>query len=91
MLCDDTITDVNPVHLSTVPGMAFWAGSGPYGKTCAECIFKNYERGIRNDAGLVLRGTSSKGCRKFYLLTCNHGPAISGSLQCCKYFEPKRA
>lgn len=89
MLCDETLTDIDPKHLSTAPGMAFWAGSGPFGKCCHECRFWKYERGIRNDAGDVVAAKSSKGCFKFYQLTGTHGPKIEGSLRSCKYFEQR--
>jgi hypothetical protein len=71
----------------TVRGMAHWAGSGPAGATCGECVHLGYEKRTFNDSGDVIRAARSNGCKKFYELTGKHGPAVPPSCAACRYFE----
>jgi hypothetical protein len=78
----------------TVPGMAYFANTGPFGKTCGDCINRGYRR-LRSpkfDAKLnewVEKSYNYNGCAKFKELTGNNGPVIDSLLHSCKYFEDK--
>jgi len=78
----------------TAPGMAYFAGTGPFGKTCGDCINRGYRR-LRSpkfDAKLnewVEKSYNYNGCAKFKELTGNNGPVIESLLHSCKYFEDK--
>jgi hypothetical protein len=89
VICDETLTDVNPQHLSTAPGMAFFAGTGPEGKYCKDCKHKGYERLKVDSYGNAQRAVTHGGCAKFKQLLGVDGPQIKGSLPSCKYFEAK--
>ena len=78
-----------------VPGMAFFAGSGPSGKTCGGCKFRGYKRsGIYpkwNEAlqREVYRTYNVQSCAKFKEMTGRHGSPVDKDNRACKYFEPK--
>jgi hypothetical protein len=91
MLGDTRLTETFAEQFTTAPGMAHWASTGPVGKHCGDCVFKNYQYVVRNHAGLIVKAPKSKGCRKFHMLAGVHGPAIDGKLRACKYFEEKPA
>lgn len=93
------LTATEPTQLSTVRGMASWAGGGPEGKTCHDCKFRGYRRvqggglwGEKQDSFYYYYG-----CAKFFMLTGNHGPVIKpaydfgfeGYPPACKYFVDK--
>jgi len=71
----------------THSGQAFWAGTGPAGATCGDCIFWGYSQVIRSADGNAVGTKKSCGCAKFHQLTGKHGPAIPDSALACKYFE----
>ena len=73
-----------PDGASAVPGMAYFAGTGPAGKTCADCTFKGYRRS--NGDALKPRFYAWGGCGMYKKMTGLHGPAISGVNRACKYF-----
>ncbi len=91
MLGSENLTDTPGTQRITEPGMAYFAGSGPQGKHCRDCVFRGYVRPITDKYGIVLKTIKSGGCGKFHKLSGVHGPAISGRLQACKYFEAKAA
>ena len=80
------LTVVNPglerYEVETAPGMAFWAGTGPTGAKCGQCVFYGY-RYIRPN------GQESKrnGCAEFYRMTGKVGDALSRTQVGCKYFK----
>lgn len=97
-LGDQNLTEVSREQAMTAPGMAYFAGSGPPGKTCGDCKFRGYRK----------EGTSrfspSKnqyytpmvkmyGCAKYKNMTGRHGDRIDEKLHACKYFVqcPKEA
>jgi hypothetical protein len=91
----ETITDE---QRRTVPGMAFWAGTGPAGTVCGYCRFWGYKRTVLNRAGYpektfdkrgrqLEKTINSRGCKRFYELTKTHGPGIDKFSPSCKYFE----
>lgn len=70
----------------TPRGMAFWAGTGPEGKTCRECkffTFNGYKSSRGMKGGLLKNGR----CQKFTSLALMEGPPISYELSACKHFE----
>ena len=70
----------------TPRGMAFWAGTGPDGKTCRECkffTFEGYKSNRGHKGGLLKNGK----CQKFSALAQIDGPPISFELSSCKHFE----
>src|SRR5262249_8315878 len=72
----------------TVPGMAHWAGSGPFGATCRECAAYGYWPHIRNEAGaIVTTKFRKKSCRKLHELTGKHGPTIPERTEACRHFQ----
>jgi len=71
-----------PSKSDAKPGMAHFAGTGPNGKRCGECIFRGYFRNP-NDIRKYY------GCLKFKKLTGRNGPAVEADWRSCKYFEPK--
>jgi hypothetical protein len=71
----------------TVPGMAHFASSGPFARTCAECLRYGYHRAVRNAAGNVVSTKFRKGCcAKFHDLTGQHGPPIPPRTEACRHF-----
>jgi hypothetical protein len=78
----------------TAPGMAYFADTGPFGKTCGDCVNRGYQR-LRSpkfDARLnewIEKSYNYNGCAKFKQLTGNHGSVIDSLLHSCKYFEAK--
>jgi len=77
------------------PGMAFFAGTGPAGKTCGDCKHRGYSRqsqkgtwsdGLQQD---VYRSYRVNKCAMFKKLSGHHGQDISKQYAACKYFEAK--
>ena len=89
MLGSRNFTETEDTQRRTAPGMAFWAGSGPAGRTCGDCIHLGYWASRLNKCGTPIGTRRSKGCAKFHALTGTHGPAINQYLWACKYFTPK--
>lgn len=78
--------DLAAMQADTAHGMAFWAGSGPAGKTCRECASwatsKSYKR---DDIG----GLCDRRCRKYRAMSGGiNGGAIPHLKAACKYFSP---
>ena len=70
----------------TVPGMAHFAATGPFGATCGECALYGYQRKSVDKDGEV-RVTLRRGaCGKFFALTGRHGPGIPARTEACRYF-----
>jgi hypothetical protein len=69
----------------TVPGMAFWAGTGPAKATCGKCAnYGYYYEDSRND-----RKHRAHGCALYWKQMKKHGErSIPESTAACKYFEP---
>ena len=75
------------MQAATVPGMAFWAGSGLVGKTCRECESWGGGRALeRNEDGFL----KDAPCAKFKSLMGGFvvGQPISHELKSCRYFTP---
>jgi hypothetical protein len=77
------------------PGMAFFAGTGPQGKTCGDCAHLGYRR--QSQVGHwseklqqeIYRSYRVQKCAVFKSMTGRHGANIDVYYHACKYFEPK--
>jgi len=68
----------------THKGMAHFAGTGPRGLTCRECIFWDYWKGdYRQSDGLIKPAR----CKKYQsLMRGAKGSAVPGDAAACSYF-----
>jgi len=75
---DPTLTrdeNVDKLMSGTVLGMAHFAGTGPYGKTCGDCKFLTF-----------IKDTHSR-CEQFRRLMGKYGPRdIPSYTRACRYF-----
>jgi hypothetical protein len=83
---NQNLTDTKVGQAQTVPGMAYFAGTGPEGKTCADCKYIE-GRGVR---------VFHYWCNKYRQLTTRKNRLAkpdyefdSPNLKSCKYFEEK--
>jgi len=60
------------------PGMAYYAGSGPAGKTCGLCRHRGYFDDSHD---------KRYGCAMFKKLTGRNGPPVRTFYSACKYYE----
>lgn len=66
-----------------IPGMAFFAGTGPFGETCKGCAHRGYYK--QSETGKTYRVNK---CAVFKRLSGGrHGADIKASYSACKYFE----
>lgn len=79
-----------PDSSEAVPGMAYFAGSGPLGKTCGDCTFKGYWHMPESNTDKPTRSYKWGGCGMYKKLTGQHGPAIDSHNCACKYFVDRR-
>ncbi len=92
----DHLTVIDPALDSarsrTVPGMAHWAGSGPKGKTCRQCLFWDNcgaDPGYYAKTGKHHGSIKPRSCRKYQQMMNNiEGPAVPHTAAACKYFSP---
>ena len=83
-----TASPVDAFARASYPGMAHFAGTGPHGKTCRECLFFNhgphdYRAKNGKHRGLIEPAT----CGKYRAITLNVGAKIPDDAQACKYFD----
>lgn len=84
-----------PDNSDAIPGMAYFAGTGPFGATCGGCVFRGYQR--QSQTGVWNPRTSDhdyrwykhQGCAQYKTLTGRYGPAVSSDNRACKYFQAK--
>lgn len=78
-----------------IPGMAFFAGTGPDGKTCGLCKHRGlirqsqtstWSEKLQQQVHKTYRTTQ---CAMFKKLAGVHGAAVKKDYPCCKYFEAK--
>jgi len=74
---------------TTHAGQAHWANGGPFGATCAECVYLGYFRQVRSKSGDVVKAVHHGGCKKFHEFTSKHGPVVPGHAAACRHFERK--
>jgi hypothetical protein len=72
-------------------GQAHFAGTGPFGATCGECVYLGYWRQRRNGSGEIVKTERDGGCEKFYQLTGKHGPAVPAGTEACRHFERRES
>lgn len=71
---------------NTPPGMAHWAGTGPKGKQCRECLFWT---GCGGERGYYSGGNGLKprSCKKYMdLMSGKRGPAVPYYTPACRHF-----
>jgi len=72
---------------NTPPGMAFWAGTGPAGRTCRECSFYQFN-GYKSKKGGITGGVLKLGiCNKYLSMMLRAGSKVPHETPSCKYFE----
>lgn len=69
----------------TQVGMAFWAGTGPQGKTCREC--KSYGFNGYTSSKSVNGGTLKNGPCERYVSQMGKSYRVPYDTPSCKYFE----
>ena len=74
---------------ATYEGQAHFAHGGPFGATCAECVYLGYFRQVRSKSGDVVKAVHHGGCKKFHEFTSKHGPVVPGHAAACRHFERK--
>lgn len=76
-------------------GMAFFEGTGPFGKTCGTCKFRGYtrqsSRSVWNEEKQqeVFRFYRVSSCAKYKSMTGHHGTPVDKDYGACKYYEAK--
>lgn len=83
-----------PDRSDVKPGMAHFAGTGPYGKTCGSCIHRGYWRKGKDRVDPKTHMIESKqvkttGCKMFLVLTHKHGPPVFKDWPACKHYVEK--
>lgn len=83
-----TASPVDALARASHPGMAHFAGTGPYGKTCRECLFFNHGPHDYRAKGGKYRGLIEPAtCGKYRAITLNVGAKIPDDADACKYFD----
>lgn len=78
-----------------LPGMAFFANTGPYGKTRGDCkhrgLTRQSQKAVYSEAKqeFVHRSYRTAQCAKFKKLAGEYGAAVKADYPSCKYFEAK--
>jgi hypothetical protein len=77
-----------------LPGMAFFAGTGPYGKTCGDCKLRGLTRQSQKGtySGTTIRHKTYRTtqCAMFKKLSGTYGSAVKKEYPACKYFDQKK-
>ncbi len=77
------------------PGMAFFTGTGPYGKTCGDCRHRGLTRQSQKSTyserlkEFVHKSYRTTQCAMLKRLSGHHGSAVEADYPACKYFEAK--
>jgi hypothetical protein len=75
------------------PGMAFFADTGPFGKTCGDCKFRGYHRQreiwSEDQQTFVTKAYRVQKCEMFRKMAGRHGPDVDKDYLACKFFEEK--
>lgn len=78
-----------------IPGMAYFAGTGPDGKTCGQCKFRGLVRQSQKATyneerqEFVHKSYRTTQCQMFKRLAGDYGAAVKKDNPACKYFESK--
>lgn len=90
-----TVIEGVPDSTSARPGMAFFCGTGPAGKTCGDCIHRGYKREGRKGTWSeklqqeVYRNYQVQKCAVFKKMAGKHGQDVDADNPSCKYFQQK--
>jgi len=90
-----TKLDGVPSTDDAIPGMAFFAGTGPFGKTCGDCKFRGLYRQSQNESwnekiqNFVRKTYRTAQCQMFKKLAGEYGAAVKADYPACKYYEAK--
>jgi hypothetical protein len=72
----------------SVPGMAHFAATGPFGTCCKDCKHFGCWKQIRNKRGDVVKTVFlRRSCGKFHELTAQFGDPIPPTTESCRYFQ----
>lgn len=71
---------------ATHAGMAHFAGSGPAGKTCRECVFWT-ERNYYAKGGKYAGAIKPSSCERYHQLTGRQGEKVPHEAAACRHFE----
>lgn len=87
-----TTVPIDTLVRQSFSGMAHFAGTGPNGRTCRECIFFNhgpYDYRAKNGKyrGEILPAD----CKKYQQITQCKGDAVPDVAAACKYFDENPA
>lgn len=78
-----------------LPGMAFFAGTGPEGKTCGNCkhrgVIRQSQKAVYSEQAkdFVHKSYRTTQCAMFKKLAGMHGSAVKKDYPACKYFEAR--
>lgn len=75
-------SDLHKKEIETPSGMAHWAGTGPEGAKCGDCIEYRYD--IVDNKG---RNTKRNSCFLYYRKMGKHGSILPPQQSACKYFN----
>lgn len=90
-----TKLDGVPSTDDALPGMAFFAATGPGGKTCGDCKHRGLTRTSQRATyserakAFVHKSYRTTQCAMFKKLAGSHGSAVKKDYPACKYFEQK--
>jgi hypothetical protein len=72
----------------SVPGMAHFAATGPFGTHCKDCHYFGAYQQVKNKAGDVVRTPfRSERCAAFLHMTGKLGPAVPPQTESCRHFR----
>lgn len=93
----DTMTKLEgiPTRDQAIPGMAYFAGTGPAGKTCGTCKHRGLTRQSQKARWVehlqqFVHKSRTKQCALFKKLCGEYGAAVKKDNPSCKYFEAKK-
>lgn len=94
----DTMTRLHgvPSKDDALPGMAFFANTGPHGKTCGDCkhrgLVRQSQKATYSEAAqeFVHKSYRTTQCAMFKKLAGMHGSAVKKDYPACKYFESRK-
>jgi hypothetical protein len=89
MIGNKTLTGRTEQLNETVPGMAYFAGTGPSGKTCGDCEYFGSYRTVNHIDGKKSRKDMPLCCDKYRQMVGKVGEGIKPTILACKYFEER--
>ena len=90
----DALTDIYGFQTtkqvnSSYDGMAHFAGTGPAGRTCRECVFWARQGGVKTSFARLGGELLPRRCRKFRKLTMGRvvNTGVPHQAEACRHFE----